>query len=147
MTKPKILGVIPARYGSSRFPGKPLAKIGNLPMIAWTYKNSLKSSLLHDVVVATDDERILKVVLDNGGKAVMTSADHPSGTDRIREVALKYPDSGIIINIQGDEPGIESELIDGVAKLKLERPDWAMSTAAVLLEEKKSMIRTGSRWS
>ncbi|PKA15709.1 3-deoxy-manno-octulosonate cytidylyltransferase [Leptospira haakeii] len=135
MTKPKILGVIPARYGSSRFPGKPLAKIGDLPMIAWTYKNSLKSSLLHDVVVATDDERILQIVSENGGKAVMTSADHPSGTDRIREVTLKYPDSGIIINIQGDEPGIESELIDGVAKLKLERPDWAMSTAAVQLEE------------
>ncbi|TGL60649.1 3-deoxy-manno-octulosonate cytidylyltransferase [Leptospira sarikeiensis] len=135
MTGPKILGVIPARYGSSRFPGKPLAQIGNFPMIAWTYKNSLQSSLLHEVVVATDDERIRKAVLDNGGKVVMTSPDHPSGTDRIREVSLQYPDSGIIINIQGDEPGIESELIDGVAKLKLDRKDWAMSTAAVLLEE------------
>ncbi|TGK06769.1 3-deoxy-manno-octulosonate cytidylyltransferase [Leptospira semungkisensis] len=137
MTGPKVLGVIPARFGSSRFPGKPLAMIGNLPMIAWTYKNSLKSSLLTEVVVATDDERIRKAVLDNGGKVAMTSPDHPSGTDRIREVALQYPDFGTIINVQGDEPGIESELIDGVAKLKLDRKDWAMSTAAVLLEEKE----------
>ncbi|TGK02753.1 3-deoxy-manno-octulosonate cytidylyltransferase [Leptospira langatensis] len=135
MTGPKVLGVIPARFGSSRFPGKPLAMIGNLPMIAWTYKNSLKSSILTEVVVATDDERIRKAVLENGGKVAMTSPDHPSGTDRIREVALQYPEYGIIINVQGDEPGIESELIDGVAKLKLDRKDWAMSTAAVLLEE------------
>ncbi len=135
MAGSKVLGVIPARFGSSRFPGKPLARIGDLPMIVWTYKNSLKSSILNDVVVATDDDRIFNIIKENGGNAMMTSPDHPSGTDRIREVALKYPDAGTIINIQGDEPGIESELIDGVAKLKIERKEWAMSTAAVLLDD------------
>ncbi|MFB5652677.1 3-deoxy-manno-octulosonate cytidylyltransferase [Leptospira wolffii] len=135
MTSPKVLGVIPARYGSSRFPGKPLALIGKLPMILWTYKNSLKSSSLQEVVVATDDERIYRTVIENGGRAMMTSPDHPSGTDRIREVALQYPDYGVIVNIQGDEPGIESELIDGVANLKISKKEWAMSTAAVLIED------------
>lgn len=135
MAGSKILGVIPARYGSSRFPGKPLARIGNLPMILWTYQNSLKSSLLNEVVVATDDDRIYRAVTEHGGKAVMTSPDHPSGTDRIREVALLYPDFGVVVNIQGDEPGIEADLISGVAELKVRRKEWAMSTAAVLMDE------------
>ncbi|TGK20769.1 3-deoxy-manno-octulosonate cytidylyltransferase [Leptospira fluminis] len=135
MSSPKVLGVIPARFGSSRFPGKPLALIGDIPMILWTYKNSLKSSLIDELVVATDDERILMTVLDNGGNAVMTATDHPSGTDRIREVAGRFPDFGVVVNIQGDEPGIESELIDGVAKLKIERKSWEMTTAAVPLED------------
>lgn len=134
MTNSKVLGVIPARFGSSRFPGKPLVNIGDFPMILWTYKNSLKSSLVDELVVATDDERILMVVLDNGGNAVMTSPDHPSGTDRIREVALRFPHFGVVVNIQGDEPGIEAELIDGVARLKIDRNDWAMTTAAAPMD-------------
>ncbi|PJZ71456.1 3-deoxy-manno-octulosonate cytidylyltransferase [Leptospira perolatii] len=127
----KILGVIPARFASTRFPGKPLTMIGHYPMIVWTYQNSLKSSLLDDLVVATDDERILNEVIKHGGKAVMTSSEHPSGTDRIREAALAFKDASIIVNIQGDEPGIEADLIDGVARLKAEHKNWEMSTAAV----------------
>ncbi|TGN01415.1 3-deoxy-manno-octulosonate cytidylyltransferase [Leptospira yasudae] len=129
----KILGVIPARYASSRFPGKPLAKIGDKTMIEWTYRNASRSATLSELVVATDDERIHDVVLAFGGKSVMTSADHPSGTDRIIEVAEKFPEFSVIVNIQGDEPGIEPELIDGVASLKASHPEWTMSTAAVPL--------------
>ncbi|TGL92053.1 3-deoxy-manno-octulosonate cytidylyltransferase [Leptospira barantonii] len=131
----KILGVIPARYASSRFPGKPLVKIGDKTMIEWTYRNASRSTTLSELVVATDDERIHEVVLKFGGKSVMTSADHPSGTDRIIEVAEKFPDYSVIVNIQGDEPGIEPELVDGVASLKASHPEWTMSTAAVPLLE------------
>ncbi|TGK34356.1 3-deoxy-manno-octulosonate cytidylyltransferase [Leptospira gomenensis] len=131
----KILGVIPARYASSRFPGKPLAKIGNKTMIEWTYRNAFRSSTLSELVVATDDDRIHKEVLRFGGKSVMTSVDHPSGTDRIIEVADRFSEYSIIVNIQGDEPGIEPELIDGVAGLKAKHPEWAMSTAAVPISD------------
>ncbi|TGL65832.1 3-deoxy-manno-octulosonate cytidylyltransferase [Leptospira kmetyi] len=131
----KILGVIPARYASSRFPGKPLAKIGDKTMIEWTYRNASRSTTLSELVVATDDERIHDVVLKFGGKSVMTSSDHPSGTDRIIEVAEKFPDFSVIVNIQGDEPGIEPELVDGVASLKASHPEWTMSTAAVPILE------------
>ncbi|EMS87380.1 3-deoxy-D-manno-octulosonate cytidylyltransferase [Leptospira noguchii str. Hook] len=129
----KILGVIPARYASSRFPGKPLAKIGDKTMIEWTYLNASRSSALSELVVATDDIRIHEVVLKFGGKSIMTSPDHPSGTDRIIEVANQFSEYSIIINIQGDEPGIEPELVDGVASLKASHPEWAMSTAAIPL--------------
>lgn len=131
----KILGVIPARYASSRFPGKPLVKIGDKTMIEWTYRNASRSTTLSELVVATDDERIHDVVLKFGGKSVMTSTDHPSGTDRIIEVAEKFPEYSVIVNIQGDEPGIEPELVDGVASLKASHPEWTMSTAAVPLLE------------
>lgn len=107
----KKLGVIPARYGSTRFEGKPLKNICGHPMIEWVYKRSLKADL-DKVVVATDDERIFKVVEAFGGEAIMTSKNHPSGTDRIVEVANVYNDYDIIINIQGDEPLIELEMIN-----------------------------------
>ncbi|PJZ53993.1 3-deoxy-manno-octulosonate cytidylyltransferase [Leptospira adleri] len=129
----KILGVIPARYASSRFPGKPLAKIGDRTMIEWTYRNASRSSTLSELVVATDDERIHQTVIGFGGMSVLTSPEHPSGTDRIIEVAEKFSEYPVIVNIQGDEPGIEPELIDGVASMKASHPEWTMSTAAVPL--------------
>ncbi|AVV51512.1 3-deoxy-manno-octulosonate cytidylyltransferase [Leptospira santarosai] len=129
----KILGIIPARYASSRFPGKPLVKIGDKTMIEWTYRNASRSTVLSELVVATDDIRIHKVVQDFGGNSVMTKADHISGTDRIIEVANRFSEYSVIVNIQGDEPGIEPELIDGVASLKVSHPEWEMSTAAVPL--------------
>lgn len=106
-------GIIPARYDSSRFPGKPLALIGGIPMIQRVYERCLASQL-NQVVVATDDVRIQKVVQAFGGNVVMTSPTHPSGTDRCGEAArlLKLPDDEIIINIQGDEPLIDPRNID-----------------------------------
>ncbi|MGM0507706.1 MAG: 3-deoxy-manno-octulosonate cytidylyltransferase [Fusobacteriota bacterium] len=107
----KSLGIIPARYGSTRFEGKPLAKIDGFPMIEWVYRRSLKSKL-DRVIVATDDKRILNAVLDFGGEAMLTGKDHKTGTDRINEVAKKFKDYKIILNIQGDEPLIYPEMIN-----------------------------------
>lgn len=106
----KILGIIPARYESSRFPGKPLADICGKPMIYWVYNQAKKVDDFYDVYVATDDERIEKACLENDMKVIMTSKNHKTGTDRIGEVASKI-DADLYVNIQGDEPLIESETI------------------------------------
>ena len=109
----KFTGIIPARYASTRFPGKPLAIIGDIPMIQHVYNRCIESRL-DDVVIATDDPRIEKAVLDFGGKVVMTSPSHPSGTDRCGEAAakIKLSDDDVIVNIQGDEPFIRPQEIN-----------------------------------
>ena len=108
-----FIGIIPARYASFRFPGKPLALIKGKPMIQWVYEQ-VNTAPLAKVVVATDDERIQKTVLDFGGQVVMTSSEHPSGTDRCGEAAhlLGLMDDDVVINIQGDEPFIRKEEIE-----------------------------------
>jgi len=112
-----ILGIIPARYASTRFPGKPLVNIDGKPMIQRVYEQALKSDL-DAVVVATDDDRIAKAVRDFGGHVVMTSEHHPSGTDRCAE-ALKLFEGNwtAVVNIQGDEPYIQPSQINAVASL------------------------------
>ncbi|NUM40441.1 MAG: 3-deoxy-manno-octulosonate cytidylyltransferase [Leptospiraceae bacterium] len=130
----KVVGIIPARYASTRLPGKPLAMIENKTMIEWTYSNSKKSKFLNEVIVATDDERIEKEVLKFGGKVLMTDKNHESGTDRIIEVAGKI-EADIIVNIQGDEPGIEPTLIDGVTELKIQNPQWEMTSAGIQIKD------------
>lgn len=106
----KIIGVIPARYESSRFPGKPLADICGKPMIWWVYEQAKKVEEFTDVFVATDDERIQKVCEDLGIHVVMTGTHHRTGTDRVGEVAEKVP-ADLIVNIQGDEPLLEPDVI------------------------------------
>jgi 3-deoxy-manno-octulosonate cytidylyltransferase (CMP-KDO synthetase) len=108
----KILGIIPARYESSRFPGKPLIDIAGKSMIQRVYEQCQKSSRLDKLIVATDDQRILDHLKTFGAEGVMTSIKHASGTDRCGEVAEKYPDFDILINIQGDEPLIDPLQID-----------------------------------
>ncbi len=109
----KIVGIIPARYASTRFPGKPLADIAGKSMIQRVYEQAEKSKSLSDVIVATDDVRIEKHVTAFGGKAIMTKESHQSGTDRCFEAMQKFSASAdIIINIQGDEPFIHPEQID-----------------------------------
>jgi 3-deoxy-manno-octulosonate cytidylyltransferase (CMP-KDO synthetase) len=108
----KILGIIPARFASTRFPGKPLADIGGKSMIHRVYEQCLKSKCLEKVIVATDDQRILDHVKSFRGEAVMTSGGHLSGTDRCNEVAAQFPDYDVCINIQGDEPMIDPLQID-----------------------------------
>ena len=107
-----VFGVIPARYASTRFPGKPLAEINGKPMVQWVYER-VQSSEVHDLAVATDDERIADCVRGFGGKVVMTSPDHASGTDRCGEAAkAMHPnDNDVVINIQGDEPLISPKEI------------------------------------
>lgn len=107
-----ILGIIPARYSSSRFPGKPLAEIAGRPMIEHTYKSASTSRLLDDIVIATDDERILNVCHNFGAKAIITPKDIATGSDRIAYAATKFPRADVLVNIQGDEPFIPGQMID-----------------------------------
>lgn len=123
----KFLGVIPARYGSSRFEGKPLELIHGKPMIEWVYKRSLKSDL-DKVVVATDHEGIKAAVESFGGEVIMTSKNHETGTDRIAEVAGAYEDYDVIINIQGDEPLIEAHMINLLIEPFKSEKDLKMAT-------------------
>jgi 3-deoxy-manno-octulosonate cytidylyltransferase (CMP-KDO synthetase) len=123
----KVLGIIPARYGSTRFPGKPLALLAGKPMVQWVYERATQAELLSEVIVATDDERIFKAVKKFGGRVVMTRPDHPSGSDRIAEVAAKS-DAEIIVNIQGDEPLIEPTAIDLGVKILLDHPAAQVGT-------------------
>ncbi|QDZ25481.1 3-deoxy-manno-octulosonate cytidylyltransferase [Chloropicon primus] len=116
MTTNKVLGVIPARYNSTRFPGKPLADLCGNPMIWHTYTNAKKSNCFDELVVATDDERIAECVRDFGGKVVMTSESCNNGTERCLEVLqhLGEKNYDIVVNVQGDEPFIESEHVEKV---------------------------------
>src|ERR1041384_4854560 len=120
----KIVGIVPARYGSTRFPGKPLALIAGKPLIQHVVERCQQAKSLSEVVVATDDTRIWEVA-QNFCRAEMTAPDHPSGSDRIAEVAARC-DCDAIVNIQGDEPLIDPAVIDAVAKV-LDRDE--MSTA------------------
>ena len=120
----KTYGIIPSRFGSSRFPGKPLAMLAGKPLVAWVVEAVKKAKSLDEVFVATDDERIVKAVEEYGGTAVMTPSELPSGTDRIACAARNrfggdFGDDDILVNIQGDEPLIDPKLIDElVAKLE-----------------------------
>ena len=137
----KIYGIIPSRFGSSRFPGKPLAMLAGKPLVAWVVEAVKKAKSLDEVMVATDDERIVKAVEEYGGVAVMTPSELPSGTDRIA-CALKnrlghdFGDDDILVNIQGDEPLIDPALIDSlVAKMK--SGAYEMATAVTPIKSLK----------
>ncbi len=125
-----IFAFIPSRYGSSRFPGKPLAKIAGKPMIQHACGCALKCSDITDVYVVTDDDRIMKCVEEFGGKAVMTKEKHPSGTDRIAEAVetLGLTDDDIIVNIQGDQPLFKPSVISAMVKPMIEDKSIPMST-------------------
>lgn len=113
---PSILAIIPARYASTRFPGKPLIDLGGKSMIRRVYEQAAKAQKINDVLVATDDERIYQHVFNFGGKAVMTAAYHPSGTDRCFEALQQQHEKfDYVINVQGDEPFIQPEQIDLLA--------------------------------
>ena len=131
----KILCVIPARFASTRLPGKPLKDVAGKPMICRVYDRAAQAKTLSGVVVATDDERILRAVEENGGRAMMTAKDHPTGTDRLAEVAAAYPDVDLIINVQGDEPLIEPSLIDELGRAFEEDDDLRMATVMTPITE------------
>lgn len=122
----KIVGVIPARYKSSRFPGKPLADICGKPMIWWVYQQCKKVEDFDSVYVATDDERIYKTCRELEMEVIMTSSTHPTGTDRIGEVARKV-EADIIVNIQGDEPLLEPATIKAAIEPFYDNPELMVS--------------------
>lgn len=123
----KVLGVIPARYGSTRLPGKALVDICGQTMIQRVYQRAARASCLDGLIVATDDERILNEVRRFGGNAVMTSVHHRTGTDRIAEAVSKM-DADIVVNVQGDEPLLDPRCIDQVVAPLVEDPTLPMST-------------------
>jgi 3-deoxy-manno-octulosonate cytidylyltransferase (CMP-KDO synthetase) len=138
-TQTKISAVIPARYGSTRFEGKPLADILGKPMIQYVYEGACQSKLIDEVIVATDDQRIMEAVKSFGGKAVMTSPTHFTGTDRVAEVAKKLK-SEIIVNVQGDEPLIKGDIIDTAIRPLLTDDTLQLSTLMTRIEEVRDWL-------
>jgi 3-deoxy-D-manno-octulosonate cytidylyltransferase len=139
----RVAVVIPARYASTRLPGKPLAQIGGRPMIRHVWENAKRARAVSRVVVATDDERVLSAVRAFGGEAVMTSPDCASGTDRVAETARGL-DEDIIINLQGDEPMMDPKVIDAVAGPLLADPAVTMSTAALPQDDPAEFLRAST---
>ena len=140
----KTLGIIPSRYGSSRFPGKPLVPLCGKPLVAWVVEAARRAKSLDEVVVATDDERIAAAVEPFGVRAVMTPSELPSGTDRIACAARTAlggisPDD-VLVNIQGDEPLIDPALIDAlVARLREPGNRWHMATAVTPIRNERDL--------
>lgn len=136
----KIIGVIPARYASTRFPAKPLALLQGTPMIQWVVEGARKSKLLSKVIVATDHEAIRQAALAAGAQVVMTASDLPSGTDRIH-AATQNEDFDVVVNIQGDEPLVSGEWIDALAGVFIQDSRLDMATLAhpISLEELESI--------
>ncbi len=132
----KILAVIPARFASQRFPGKPLVKIDGRAMVEWVYAATRACEVFDRVVVATDDERIAYAVQGFGGEVEMTGSQHTTGTDRVAEVATRHPDAEVVVNVQGDQPFVTAEMLRRLVAPYLagERPE--MTTLACRLTDR-----------
>ena len=136
---PRTLVAIPARWGSTRFPGKSLHLIAGKPLVQHVWERCQECREIDEVIIATDDTRILEEAASFGAKAVLTSPDHPSGTDRIAEAARSFPDHQTIINVQGDEPLISPSLIDELALVLRREPQVSMITAAAPIHEESQV--------
>lgn len=134
-----ILGIIPARYASTRFPGKPLVDIQGKSMIQRVYEQTERAKYIDAAIVATDDERIFKHVKGFGGRVEMTASHHRSGTERMVEIAEKEPSYTHFVNIQGDEPFIDPAQIDLLCKLLLDDPKTEIATLVHKIEELSSL--------
>ena len=137
----KILCVIPARYASTRLPGKPLADIAGKPMIRHVYERASLAKTPDEVLVATDSELVLQAVQDFGGNALLTSPDHPTGTDRLAEVLAKREDIDVVINVQGDEPFLKTEPLKQLIQVFKNDVDKEISLASlkIRLKEKEEI--------
>jgi len=133
----KVICIIPARYASTRLPGKPLKLIAGKPMIQRVYEQATKAKMPAEVIVATDDERVYQAVKDFGGQVVMTSANHRSGTDRLAEVAKSRDDVDVVINVQGDEPMLPPEIIDRLSELFVQDANLQMATMKCPMKEEE----------
>lgn len=134
-----VLGIIPARFASTRFPGKPLVLIHGKSMIQRVYEQVEQARRVNRVVVATDDTRIYEHVRSFGGEVLLTRADHPSGTDRCAEVAQQFPEAEWVLNIQGDEPFIQPEQIDLLAETLSQSARFSIATLAKQIEQPEQL--------
>ncbi|WP_420550807.1 3-deoxy-manno-octulosonate cytidylyltransferase [Litorivicinus lipolyticus] len=134
--KQDFMCVIPARFGSSRLPGKPLLLLAGKPLVQWAWESATASDA-GEVVIATDDRRIAAAAEGFGARVVMTRDDHPSGTDRLAEVAesLQLGDDQVVVNLQGDEPSVSPRLLNQVAQLLIEHSDASMSTLSEAIHD------------
>jgi 3-deoxy-manno-octulosonate cytidylyltransferase (CMP-KDO synthetase) len=130
----QTLAVIPARYGSTRFPGKPLADLCGKPLVVHVADRASEAETVDEVIVATDDQRIADAVEAHGYRAMMTSPDCPSGSDRIAEVAVACPAVDIIVNVQGDEPLMPPSVIDNAVRALVEDESISVATAMIRLQ-------------
>ena len=125
-----VTAIIPARWASTRFPGKPLVELRGKPLVQHAWERACRAKLVERVIIATDDMRIAQAAFDFGAEVALTSKKHPTGTDRLAEVAAKLKSSRIILNVQGDEPDIAPATIDRLARALLDNPGLGMVTAA-----------------
>src|SRR3989338_6698711 len=130
----KAVGIIPARYAATRFDGKVLADLCGKPVIQHVWENAKKARMLDELIVAADDERIIKAVESFGGKATFTARAHPSGTDRLREIANPL-DVDIVVNIQADEPLLQHPMIDSLVSVLLDNKDIVMTSLMKRIED------------
>lgn len=139
MSNPKVVVVIPSRFGSTRLPGKPLVTLGGKPMVQHVYERAKRAQTVHQVLVATDDQRIVDAVQGFGGEARMTRTDHRTGTERIAEVAA-HEEGDIFINVQGDEPLIDPVSIDTAVAALLEEPPAQIATVATAIRHANDIM-------
>jgi 3-deoxy-manno-octulosonate cytidylyltransferase (CMP-KDO synthetase) len=135
-----VFAIIPARFNSSRLPAKLLRPLGDKPLILHTLEQTKKAANIDRVIVATDDERIFRVIVESGNEAVMTSPNHQSGSDRIAEVAETLPANSIIVNVQGDEPLISPHTIEQAVEVLLNDASIVMSTTCEIIHEAKDVL-------
>ncbi len=135
-----VIAVIPARYESTRLPGKMLLPIAGIPLILHTAQGAAAARTVSRVIVATDDERILRIVEDSGFEAAMTSPEHRSGSDRIAEVARELPEDSVIVNVQGDEPLISPETIDGAVEALLSDDQADIATTSEPIDSLNELL-------
>ncbi len=135
----KVIAVIPARYESTRLPGKPLLKIRDKTIVQMVYERTSESTMLDEVLVATDDERICDHVMSFGGQAVMTSREHATGTDRIAE-AVSGIDADVVVNVQGDEPLITHRVIESILPPFQQDPDVQMTTIRTEITDRRDLF-------
>jgi 3-deoxy-manno-octulosonate cytidylyltransferase (CMP-KDO synthetase) len=136
----QVVAIIPARLESTRLPGKLLLPLAGKPLILWTFEQAKKATNVSRVMVATDDERILNAVLENGGEAVLTDKNHQSGSDRIAEIAAKLPENSIIVNVQGDEPLISPRTIERAVEAILQDERADISTTCEQISDSQDIL-------
>ena len=139
MSDPKVVVVIPSRFGATRLPGKPLVTLGGKPMVQHVYERAKRAQTVHEVLVATDDPRIVDAVASFGGQARMTRSDHRTGTERIAEVAA-HEAGAIFVNVQGDEPLIDPASIDTAVAALLEEPAAQIATVVTAIRHANDIM-------